>query len=56
MQWFGAPICSNALGEIKESQRTGTVEEYQHQFLALPCRCDNLARQHQIDLFTVGLR
>ena len=52
---FGPPIRSNALGELKELHRTGTVEEYQRQFLALLCRCDNLTRQHQIDLFTAGL-
>jgi hypothetical protein len=52
---FGPPIRSNTLGKIKELQRTGSVEEYQRQFLALVCRCKNLPRQHQIDLFTVGL-
>jgi len=43
------------LGELKELRRTGTVEEYQRQFLALLCRCDNLTGQHQVDLFTAGL-
>jgi hypothetical protein len=52
---FGPPIRSNTLGELKDLQRTGTVEEYQRQFLALLCRCENLTRQHQIDLFTSGL-
>ena len=51
---FGPPIRFNSLGELKELQRTGTVE-YQRQFLALLCRCDNLWPQHQIDLFTAGL-
>jgi len=52
---FGPPIRSNALGELKELRRTGTVEEYQRQLLALLCRCDNLTGQHQVDLFTAGL-
>jgi hypothetical protein len=52
---FGPPIRSNTLGQIKELQRTGSVEEYQRQFLALVCRCENLPRQHHIDLFTAGL-
>ncbi|WVZ68636.1 hypothetical protein U9M48_017555 [Paspalum notatum var. saurae] len=52
---FGPPIRSNSLGELKELRRTGTVEEYQRQFLALLCRCDNLRPRHQIDLFTAGL-
>ncbi|WVZ84588.1 hypothetical protein U9M48_031611 [Paspalum notatum var. saurae] len=28
------------------------VEEYQRQFLAMLCRCDNLTPHHQVDLFT----
>jgi hypothetical protein len=52
---FGPPIRSNTLGQIKELHRTGSVEEYQRQFLALVCRCENLPRQHHIDLFTAGL-
>jgi hypothetical protein len=52
---FGPPIRSNTLGELKELQRTGSVEEYQRQFLALVCHCDHLSWQHQIDLFTAGL-
>jgi hypothetical protein len=42
-------------GELKELRRTGTVEEYERQFLALLCRCDNLTPPHQLDLFTAGL-
>jgi len=52
---FGPPIRSNALGELKDLRRTGSVEDYQRQFLALLCRCDNLTWQHQVDLFTSGL-
>jgi hypothetical protein len=32
---FGPPIRSNLLGELKELHRTGTVEDYQRQFLQL---------------------
>ncbi|XP_022680786.1 uncharacterized protein LOC111256682 [Setaria italica] len=52
---FGPPIRSNALGELKDLHRTGSVEEYERRFLALLCRYDNLMAQHQIDLFTSGL-
>jgi hypothetical protein len=52
---FGPPIRSNALGELKELRHTSTVEEYERQFLALLCFCDNLTPQHQLDLFTAGL-
>jgi hypothetical protein len=51
---FGPPIRSNTLGKLKELQRTGSVEEYQRQLLALVCRRDHLSWQHQIDLFTAG--
>jgi hypothetical protein len=33
-------------GEIKDLQRTSTVEEYQRQFLALLGHYDHLTRQH----------
>ena len=52
---FGPPIRSNPLGELKVLQRTDTVEEYQRQFLALLCRCDDLSPQHQMNMFTAGL-
>jgi hypothetical protein len=43
---FGPPIWSNPLGELKELHRTGTMDDYQHQFLSLLCRCDGLAPEH----------
>jgi hypothetical protein len=52
---FGPPIRSNPLGELKELHRTGTVEDYQRQFLQLLCRCDSLSPTHQMNLFTAGL-
>jgi hypothetical protein len=52
---FGPPIRSNPLGELKELHRTGTVEDYQWQFLSLLCRCEGLTPEHQMNLFTAGL-
>jgi hypothetical protein len=52
---FGPPIQSNPLDELKELHRTGTVEDYQRQFLQLLCRCDGLSPTHQMNLFTPGL-
>jgi hypothetical protein len=40
---FRPPLRSNPLGELKELHRIGSVEEYQHQFLALLCRCNGLS-------------
>lgn len=52
---FGPPIRSNSLGELKSLNLTGYVEEYQRQFLALLCCCDNLSPRHQVDLFAARL-
>lgn len=40
---FGPPIRNNPLGELAQLRRTGSMEEYQHQFLALLCRADPLS-------------
>jgi hypothetical protein len=52
---FGPPLRSNPLGELKDLRRTGSVDEYQRQFLALLCRCDGLSSTHTMNLFTAGL-
>jgi hypothetical protein len=52
---FGPLIRSNPLGELKELHHTGTMEEYQRQFLMLLCRCDSLSPDHQMNLFTARL-
>lgn len=52
---FGPPIRANGLAEIKALTRTGSVEDYQRQFLAFLCRCDDLSISQQIDMFTAGL-
>ncbi|GJN37202.1 hypothetical protein PR202_gb26131 [Eleusine coracana subsp. coracana] len=52
---FGPPMRSNPLGELTHLRRTGTVEEYQDQFLKLLARCDNVTEPQQIAIFTAGL-
>ncbi|XP_066373490.1 uncharacterized protein [Miscanthus floridulus] len=52
---FGPPIRTNSITEIKALIRTGTVEDYSRRFLALLARCDDLATQTVIDLYTGGL-
>lgn len=42
---FGPLIWSNALGELIQLRRMGTVDEYQEQFLALLCRCDDMTEK-----------
>jgi hypothetical protein len=39
---FGLPLRTNGLADLKDLRRTGTVEEYQRQFLTLLCRCDDM--------------
>jgi hypothetical protein len=51
----GPPLRSNPLGQLKELRRTGSVDEYQRQFLALLCHCDGLSSVHAMNLFTDGL-
>ena len=53
---FGPPLRSNPLGELAHLRRTGTVLEYQQQFLALLCRTEHLSSKQQVQLFTAGLR
>lgn len=53
---FGPPIRNNILGELSALRRTGTVAEYQKQFLALLCRVTpSLNPMHQVNLLTTGL-
>jgi hypothetical protein len=51
---FGPPLRSNHLGKLKELHRTGSVEDYQQQFLVLLCHCDGLSAVHGMNLFTAG--
>ncbi|CAN6198913.1 unnamed protein product [Urochloa humidicola] len=52
---FGPPVRSNPLGELTHWHRTGSVEEYQEQFLRLLARCSDVTERQQIDIFTAGL-
>lgn len=40
---FGPPIRSNSLDELAQIRQTGSVEDYQKQFLALLCRVEPLS-------------
>jgi hypothetical protein len=48
---FGPPLRHNGLAELKELQRTSTVE-YQRQFLTFLCRCDDMTPMQQVQMFT----
>ena len=52
---FGSPLRFNGLADMKDLRRTGTVEEYQRQFLVLLCRCEGLSQLQQANMFTAGL-
>jgi len=53
---FGPSVRSNTFGEVTHLRRTGTVREYEDQFLQLLARCEHVTERQQIDIFTVGLR
>ncbi|XP_022680959.1 uncharacterized protein LOC111256735 [Setaria italica] len=50
-----APACSNPLGELTHLRRTGSIDNYQEQFLKLLARCEGVTKQQQIDIFTANL-
>jgi hypothetical protein len=52
---FGPVVRSNPLGDLFHLQFSGSIEEYQDQFLKLLARCEGLREEHQIQLFTAGL-
>lgn len=52
---FGLPIRSNPLGKLTYLRRTGSVDEYQDQFLKLLAHCDGVTEQQQMDIFTASL-
>ena len=52
---FGPSTRHNPLGELKELRQTGTVEEYQRNFLAILCRVKHRQPRQQVQLFTPGL-
>ena len=53
---FGPPVRSNPFGELTHLRRTGTVREYEDQFLQLLARREHVTERQQIDIFTAGLR
>jgi hypothetical protein len=52
---FNPSLRSNPLGELKELRWTGSIDDYQWEFLALLCRCDGLSAAHAMNFFTAGL-
>jgi hypothetical protein len=54
-QRFGPPTRSNPLGELCHLRCTGSVDDYQAQFLTLLARCGGVTEPQQIVIFTAGL-
>lgn len=52
---FGPPLHSNLLGELAHLRCTGTVDEFQKQFLALLCRVEPLSPSQRVQFFTAEL-
>ncbi len=48
-------MTDSPLGELTALRRTGTVEDYINNFLALACRDVELSERQQVQLFTAGL-
>jgi hypothetical protein len=54
-QRFGPPTRSNPLGELCHLRCTGSVDDYQSEFLNLLARCGGVTEPQQIAIFTAGL-
>jgi hypothetical protein len=54
-QRFGPPTRSNPLGELCHLRYTGSVDDYQAEFLTLLARCGGVSEPQQIAIFTAGL-
>jgi hypothetical protein len=52
---FGPPLRTNGMADLKDLWRTGTVEDYQHQFLSILCRCEDMTQLQQTQMFTADL-
>jgi len=58
VNWYIADLgrpSQSPLGEISLLRRTGTVEDYAKQFVALACREVELSERQQVQLFIAGL-
>jgi hypothetical protein len=53
--WFGPPLRTNGMADLKDLRHTGTVEDYQRQFLSILFRCDDMTQLQQAQMFTTGL-
>jgi hypothetical protein len=54
-QRFGPPITDSPIGELMLLRRTGTVDDYTDQFLALACHDADLSEQRLVQIYTTGL-
>jgi hypothetical protein len=52
---FGPPLTDTPLGELAMLCRSGSVDEFARQFMALPCRDPSITESQQIQLFITGL-
>jgi hypothetical protein len=52
---FGPPTRSNPLGELMHLRCSGTIDEFQENFLTLLARCDDINEKQQIAIFSAGL-
>jgi hypothetical protein len=52
---FGSPLQGNALGELIQLRRDGSLANYQTKFLSLLACYEDLVEKHQINIFTAGL-
>jgi hypothetical protein len=50
-QRFGPPTCSNPLDELCHLRCTGSVDDYQSEFLTLLARCGGVTEPQQIAIF-----
>jgi hypothetical protein len=54
-QRFGPPTCSNPLGELCHLRCTGSINDYQAEFLTLLAYYGGVSEPQQIAIFTAGL-
>jgi hypothetical protein len=52
---FDPPMWSNPLGELMHLRCSGTVDEFQENFLTLLARYDDINEKQQIAIFSAGL-